>query len=121
MTRISTHDLVHNAATPGERLRIARTNAGLTMGQIARLTGDTVAHVSAEEVGEVALSPERIRFLASYYGASIAWVETGALNEVDDLARSYLDALEPDHARDLLALLGTLAVYESRLTPAARP
>ena len=116
MTQISTHDLVHGAATPGERLRIARTNAGLTMGQIARLTGDTVAHVSAEEMGEVGLSPERVRFLASYYGASIAWVETGALNEVDSGTRAQLATLELDAQRDVVAWLGTLALCE-----AARP
>ena len=44
------------------------------MGQIARLIGDTVPVISAEENDLREVSPARIAPLASYYGVSVDWL-----------------------------------------------
>ena len=89
--------------TIGARLRVARVSAGLTMGQLASMTGDAVPVISSEENDLREVPPARLAMLASYYGVSVDWLVTGALRHVE-----IPDGLPPDEHARLTELLGRL-------------
>lgn len=63
------------------RLRIAREQAGLSQGQVARLMELHRPAISELEAGRRRVAADELAKLADLYGVSIAWV-TGASPEV---------------------------------------
>lgn len=67
----------------GDRLRLARELAGLSLEQAARMIGLPVAELSAAEASMRALTVYWTEATADVYGVSIRWLETGALEPHD--------------------------------------
>lgn len=110
LREIPLSERVASAKTPGDRLRVARAASGLTMGQIARMLGETVPQISGDEMGFHPLADARIALLASYYGVSPRWVATGEAADVGDVRG--LDGLAPADRDNVLALLRMRGTHE---------
>ena len=97
-----------------ERLRVAREQAGLSQGQVARLLHLHRPSVSEMEAGRRKVSAEELTELARIYGVSVSWLacEAAAGDAPQDprieLAARELAKLSPDDLERLLSLLATL-------------
>ena len=96
-----------------ERLRLAREQAGLSQGQVARLLGKHRPTISEIEAGRRRVSAEEIGMFADIYEVSATWLleREGESTEQDDriqLAARELAKLRPDDLDRVLHLLGTM-------------
>ena|SRR5258708_3482648 len=83
----------------GERLRLARTQAGLSQGQVAKMLGLHRPSVSETEAGRRKASPQELVEFARIYHVSIDWL-VGADTDETDLKRDKLQLV----ARELVNL-----------------
>ena len=96
-----------------ERLRIAREQAGLSQGQVARILGLHRPTISEIEAGRRRLTAEETATFARLYEVSVAWL-TGseeADNDIDDrlrLAARELAKLKSEDLDKILKLLATM-------------
>ena len=95
------------------RLRLAREQAGLSQGQVARILGKHRPTISEIEAGRRRVSAEEISSFAEIYEVSASWLleEEGESTEHDDriqLAARELTKLRPDDLDLVLQLLGTM-------------
>lgn len=106
-------------ASIGERLRMAREQAGLSQGQVARLLGMHRPTISEIEAGRRRVTAEELVTFAKTYEASVEWL-SGA-DPVDDgtndrvrLAARELSKLKPE---DLDRVMGLLAKMRTSKEP----
>ena len=96
-----------------ERLRLAREQAGLSQGQVARLVGKHRPTISEIEAGRRKVSAEEVGVFADIYEVSASWLlgrESGS-TELEDrvqLAARELAKLRPDDLDRVLSLLGSM-------------
>jgi transcriptional regulator with XRE-family HTH domain len=97
----------------GNRLRLARQQAGLSQGQVARMMNMHRPTISEIEAGRRRVAAEELADFARIYEVSVAWL-TGseeADDEIDDrvkLAARELAKLKPDDLDNVLRLLATM-------------
>ena len=96
-----------------ERLRLAREQAGLSQGQVARLLGKHRPTISEIEAGRRRVSAEEIGVFADIYEVSATWLlgREGESTLQDDrvqLAARELAKLRPEDLDRVLHLLGTM-------------
>lgn len=99
----------------GPRLRLARENAGLSQGQVAKMLGLHRPSVSEMEAGNRRISAEELVQLAEIYEVSIDWLTRGADEQSPDQARIELAARELTKLRreDLDRVLDLLQTLRS--------
>lgn len=95
-----------------KRLRVAREQAGLSQGQVAKLLSMHRPTISEIEAGRRKVSAEELATFAETYGVSVAWL-TGTKDddEIDArvmLAARELSALKPDDLDRVVRFLATL-------------
>lgn len=103
--------------TVASRLRIAREQAGLSQGQVARMLGMHRPSVTEMEAGRRRVTAEELTSLARIYGVSVAWL-TNTEDDDTQLARIELAArklaqLKPEDLDRVLDLLAALRNKES--------
>ena len=106
----------HGRPTRGlaSRLRTAREYAGLSQGQVAKLTGLHRPTVSEIEAGRRKVSAEELAELGSIYDVSISWLVGGETAETDkrgerfELAARELAKLKAEDMERVLGLLRML-------------
>ena len=96
------------------RLRLAREQAGLSQGQVAKMLGLHRPSVSEMEAGRRKVSADELATLAHTYGVSMEWL-TGGEDAADDeigarvkLAARGLSGLKPEDLDRVIRLLATL-------------
>lgn len=100
------------------RLRVAREQAGLSQGQVAKMLGLHRPSVSEMEAGRRKVSAEELSELAQIYGVSTSWLvaeddrSTSADHAKIELAARELAKLKPEDLDRLLQLLATLRTQE---------
>jgi len=92
-----------------ERLKQARIQAGLSLGQAESLSGITRRAINEMELGNLKPRQLWIAILAEYYGVSEAWLrgEEPPL-EVDPRLAAILEKLDPDDRDSLIDLLSSI-------------
>jgi transcriptional regulator with XRE-family HTH domain len=93
------------------RLRLARENAGLSQGQVAKILGLHRPSISEAEAGRRKVSTEELVELARIYGVSISWLAGTETKDNDpkiELAARELAKLRPEDLDRLLQLLRTM-------------
>lgn len=96
------------------RLRLAREQAGLSQGQVARMLNLHRPSISEAEAGRRKVSAEELVQLAHIYGVSVSWLagagSESASTDQDrvELAARELAKLKPEDLDRLLQLLSTL-------------
>ena len=100
-------------STVAERLRLARKQAGLSQGQIARLLNKHRPTISEIEAGRRRVSAEELADFARLYEVSVAWLSGSEPDdpEFDDrvrLAARELAKLKQDDLERVLNLLATM-------------
>ena len=95
-----------------KRLRLARAQAGLSQGQVAKMMGLHRPTISEIEAGRRKVSAEELSTFSKTYGVSVAWLtSTKDDSEVDArvlLAARELSALKPDDLDRVVRFLATL-------------
>ena len=96
-----------------ERLRLAREQAGLSQGQVARMVGKHRPTISEIEAGRRRVSAEEVGVFADIYEVSASWLlgRDGDSTELHDrvqLAARELAKLRPDDLDRVLSLLGSM-------------
>ena len=98
----------------GKRLRLAREQAGLSQGQIAKMLGLHRPSISEMEAGRRKVSAEELARIAEIYGVSTAWLlnEETEMDTLDqkriELAARGLAQMRPEDLDRLLSILQTL-------------
>ena len=94
------------------RLALARQQAGLSQGQVAKLLGVHRPTISEIESGRRRVAAEELAQLASIYGVDATWLTSGSSgDEYEDrisLAARELSKLKQDDLDRVVALLKTL-------------
>jgi transcriptional regulator with XRE-family HTH domain len=94
------------------RLRIAREQAGLSQGQVAKLLKMHRPTISEIEAGRRKVSAQELTTFAETYGVSVAWLTaTKDDDEIDArvmLAARELSALKSDDLDRVMRFLATL-------------
>lgn len=96
------------------RLRVAREQAGLSQGQVAKLMSWHRPTVSQIEAGQRRVSAEELALLAKHYRVSVSWLaKAGDPNEDPadsqlELAAKELGRLRPDDLQRVIKLLTAL-------------
>ena len=96
-----------------ERLRLAREQAGLSQGQVAKILGLHRPTISEMEAGRRRVTSDETVTFARLYEVSVAWL-TGSEetdNEIDDrvrLAARELAKLKSEDLDKILKLLATM-------------
>ncbi len=107
---MSSQDNVRNAIA--RRLALARQQAGLSQGQVAKLLGVHRPTVSEMEAGRRRVAADELAQLAAFYGVDASWLTSGTSgNESEDriaLAARELSKLKPDDLDRVMGLLKTL-------------
>lgn len=104
--------------TVAERLKMARKQAGLSQGQVARLVDKHRPTISEIEAGRRRVSTDELVNFARIYEVSVAWL-TGAESEgteFDDrvrLAARELAKLKSDDLEKILKLLATMRTTQN--------
>jgi transcriptional regulator with XRE-family HTH domain len=96
-----------------ERLRIAREQAGLSQGQVAKLLKMHRPTISEIEAGRRKVSAEELSSFTKIYEVSIAWLSGEETNDSDlddrvKLAARNLSKLKPEDLNKVLRLLSTI-------------
>ena len=96
----------------GRRLALARQQAGLSQGQVAKLLGVHRPTISEMESGRRRVAADELAQLASIYSVDVTWLTSGTSGgESEDritLAARELSKLKPDDLDRVMALLKTL-------------
>lgn len=98
----------------GNRLRLAREQAGLSQGQIAKMLDMHRPTISEIEAGRRKVSAEELADFARIYKVRIDWLvgvddeKTNARNDRIELAARALSKMKPEDLDNLLQLLSTL-------------
>ena len=98
----------------GQRLRIAREQAGLSQAQVAQLLKVHRPTVSQIEAGQRIVKPDEIAQLSKLYGVKQAWIvsgETAGQSKADprlELAARELSKLKKQDLDKILNLLSVL-------------
>jgi transcriptional regulator with XRE-family HTH domain len=97
----------------GERLRLAREQAGLSQGQVARKLEMHRPTISEIEAGRRRVTPEELMTFASLYEVGLAWLmgSEEADTQLDDrvlLAARELAKLKSDDLETILRLLARM-------------
>lgn len=100
-------------STVSERLRLARKQAGLYQGQVARLLNKHRPTISEIEAGRRRVTAEELAEFARLYEVSVAWLSGTESDDpdLDDrvrLAARELAKLKPDDLERILQLLATM-------------
>lgn len=96
------------------RLRIAREQAGLSQGQVAKKLNLHRPSISEAEAGRRQVSAVELAELSSLYGVAVSWLAGGDAESVDperdriELAARELKKLKPDDLDRLLKLIAAL-------------
>lgn len=94
------------------RLSLARQQAGLSQGQVAKMLEMHRPTISEIEAGRRRVAVDELFHFAEVYGVEVAWLTSGEqLNEADDrvaLAARELSKLKPDDLDRVMSLLKTL-------------
>ncbi len=96
------------------RLRLAREEAGLSQGQVAKKMEMHRPTISEIEAGRRKVSVEELSILASIYGVSVEWLSCSDTNVPDiirdklELAARGLTALKESDLNRILDLLSAL-------------
>ena len=96
-----------------ERLRLARENAGLSQGQVAKKLSMSRPTITEMEAGRRKVTAEEVGSLASIYDVSVEWLVNGTEkgSESDgrlQLAARGLASLRPDDLDKVLRVLKTM-------------
>lgn len=96
-----------------ERLRLAREQAGLSQGQVAKLVGKHRPTISEIEAGRRRVSAEEVGEFADIYEVSVSWLlgreaDSTELQDRVQLAARELAKLRPDDLDRVLSLLGSM-------------
>jgi transcriptional regulator with XRE-family HTH domain len=94
-------------STVADRIRQRRQELGLSL-RAAACEGVSAAHISRIETGDRQPSMKTLRALAARLDVSVHWLETGADDPVEELARLVLDTPDrplPPRARTLARTL----------------
>lgn len=97
--------------TISNRLKLAREQAGLSQGQIAKLINYHRPTISEIEAGRRKVNSDEVALFAKYYGVTVAWLLNEAENEDDpavELAARELSSLTPSDLGKILRLLRSL-------------
>ena|SRR5260221_6143127 len=100
------------------RLRIAREQAGLSQGQVAKMLNLHRPTISEIEAGRRKVTAEELSTFADIYGVSLSWLLEGQNDNQDayeakvELAARELANLKPEDLQRLLDLLKTLREQE---------
>jgi transcriptional regulator with XRE-family HTH domain len=98
-------------STLASRLRIAREQAGLSQGQVAKMLSLHRPSISEIEAGRRKVSADELTQLASIYGVSVSWLvatETSSHSAQDariQLAARQLAKLKPEDFDRVISLL----------------
>lgn len=100
-----------------ERLRMAREQAGLSQGQVARMLGLHRPTISEIEAGRRKVSATELAELAKIYDVSVLWLigeetPTTTRDARVELAARELSKLSEEDLERLLSLLSTLRTHE---------
>lgn len=101
----------NNRGGIAERLRAARTRAGLSQGQVAKLLNLQRPSVSEIEAGRRKVTADELGQLSRIFGVSIAWVTDGSpegSNPNVELAARELAKLKKEDLDVVLNLLTSL-------------
>jgi transcriptional regulator with XRE-family HTH domain len=95
------------------RLRLAREQAGLSQGQVAKMLHLHRPSISEAEAGRRKVSTEELVELARIYGVSVSWLacaeaEENPAQDRIELAARELAKLKPEDLDRLLQLLSAL-------------
>lgn len=96
------------------RLRIAREQAGLSQGQVAKLLGIHRPTISEIEAGRRRVAAEELAKLAKMYDVSVSWLTSGEADEPDlardriELAARKLSKLKPEDLDRVMDFLRAL-------------
>lgn len=99
--------------TIAERLRLAREQAGLSQGQVAKMLGKHRPTISEIEAGRRRVSAEELAIFARTYDVSTAWltgmeaIDTG-IDEKVQLAARELSKLKPEDFDKVLRILNMM-------------
>ncbi len=99
----------------GTRLRLAREQAGLSQGQVAKMLGLHRPSMSEAEAGRRKVSSDELKQLARIYDVSIVWLAEGEEDADQDrvaLAARELAKLKPEDLDRLLHLLRRMRPQE---------
>lgn len=97
--------------TTYNRLRLAREQAGLSQGQIAKLMDYHRPTISEIEAGRRKVNSEELSVFARHYGVTISWLLNEAESESNpavELAARELSNLKKDDLDKILRLLRSL-------------
>ena len=97
----------------GERLALARRQAGLTQAQVAKLVDLHRPSISEMEAGRRCVSTDELVGLADIYGVDVEWLaknepEKGARDEKVELAARELGKLKDEDLDRVLNLLSSI-------------
>ena len=100
-------------STVSERLRVAREQAGLSQGQVARMLKKHRPTISEIEAGRRRVTAEEVASLAKIYSVSVDWLTSSGFEEDDldprvQLAARELAKLKPDDLDKVLKLLARM-------------
>lgn len=92
------------------RLRLARKQAGLSQGQIAKLIGFHRPTISEIEAGRRKVSSDEIKTFADHYGVTVSWLmgESGVDDPLVELAARELSKLKKDDLDSFLRILKSM-------------
>jgi len=107
---------IDNESAIAARLRLAREQAGLSQGQVARMLGLHRPTVSEMEAGRRKVTAAEIVRLADIYGVTVAWLtnteDVDAQRARIELAARRLAHLKPEDLDRVLDLLAALRAEE---------
>ncbi len=101
-----------------KRLRIAREQAGLSQGQVAKLMDWHRPTVSQIEAGHRRVSAEELALLARHYRVAVAWLAKAVdpdhegVNPQIELAARELAKLKPEDLQRVIRLLNIVKKNE---------
>jgi transcriptional regulator with XRE-family HTH domain len=96
------------------RLREARTMAGLSQGQVAKIFGFHRPTISEIEAGNRRVSAEELSRFAEIYDVTVSWLMAETVEQLDtndprlQLAARELSKLKPDDLDRLMRLLASM-------------
>lgn len=100
--------------TIAARLRIAREQAGLSQGQVAKMLGVHRPTISEMEAGRRRVTADELAKLTKMYDVSVAWLTSGKADEPDlahdriELAARKLSKLKPEDLDRVMDFLKAL-------------
>lgn len=98
-----------------ERLRLAREQAGLSQGQIARIMDLHRPTISEIEAGRRKVSADEVTAFAEHYGVGVSWLlnENSEEDPVIELAARELSKLKKEDLDKFLRILRSMRSKKS--------